>query len=212
MQKLGRVLFWTVVILGVITGILRAFVFKVWKIPEDPVLAASVAPSLAGGDVVVLLTMGKAGFGDLTRCTDPDDPSKYVIGRIAGLGGDVVETEGRNLIVNGTRFQGESSCPKPKYMVPHPNTESDVEIFCDVVQMGGGWHYRGYDATPFRPVNTRTEVTTGMVYLLSDNRDLHDDSRDFGLLQQTSCNERIIFRLWGKGGWSDDEWRMTYIH
>jgi signal peptidase I len=212
MEKFGRVLLWTVIIVGAVAGLLRAFVLKVWTIPDDPVLAASIAPTLGGGDTVVVLTFGKGVFGDLVRCQDPEDPKKYVVGRISGVGGDVVETTGRDVIVNGTTYKGESSCPKPKYKVLHPTTDAEVDISCDVVQMGGGWHYRGYKANPFKPTDTKTEVSTGMVFLLSDNREFHDDSRDFGVLPQSSCNERIVFRLWGQEGWKDDERRMVYIH
>lgn len=56
------------------------------------------------------------------------------------------------------------------------------------------------------------EVGAGMLFLISDNRDYHQDSRDFGAVPVEACRERIVFRLLGKGGWSDDKSRFTYIH
>ena len=55
-------------------------------------------------------------------------------------------------------------------------------------------------------------VESGLVYLLSDNREFHEDSRDFGPVPKESCTETIFFRLWGAEGWGDAETRMTYLH
>jgi signal peptidase I len=212
MKKYQKGLLGAAVALVALGLILRVLLFKVWTVPDEPRLGAAVAPTLAGGDVVVVLTRGKPGFGDLVRCADPEDPQKYVIGRIAGVAYDVVETEAHRLIVNGKKFDAGTACPEKTFHVPHPTTGSDVELRCDVIEMGGGWHYRGFSPKSFMVTTTRTEVTPGMVYLLSDNREHHDDSRDFGLVPSDSCTERIIFRLWSKDGWGDDKRRLTYIH
>ncbi len=50
-----------------------------------------------------------------------------------------------------------------------------------------------------------------MLFLLSDDRSYHDDSRDFGTVPADSCTGRIVFRLWGKEGWCDDKRRMTFV-
>jgi signal peptidase I len=184
----------------------------VWTVPDDPVLAASVGPTLAGGDTVLILFRGTPGFGDLVRCSDPEVPDRYSVGRIAGVEGDTLELEGHRLLVNGKKYDNYSACPKPKFTVAHPTSGSEVELNCDVVEMGGGWHYRGYSPKPFFVDKTRVTVAEGMVYLLSDNREFHDDSRDFGALPAGSCTERIFFRLWGKEAWGDTKRRFTFIH
>jgi signal peptidase I len=212
MSKFVRGLVWVLGVAAVLAGLLWAFLLRVWRIPEDPALAASIAPSLAGGDVVLVLTRGTPGFGELVRCPDPEDSTKFVVGRIVGVEGDLVETQGRSLLVNGKRYVGESACHEQAIAILHPTTQSEVKIECEVVQMGGGWHYRGFNPRPFALTNTRTEVGTGKVFLLSDNRDFHDDSTDFGTLPRQSCNQRILFRLWSKHGWSDERSRMSYIH
>jgi signal peptidase I len=212
MGKFTKALLWTVGILAGIALILRVLVLKAWTVPDDPRLAASVAPTLAGGDVVLVLTRGDRGFGDLVRCKDPEDPQRFVVGRIAGVGGDVVEIDGNRLVVNGKRFEANSACSDTTFTITHPSSGSEIELRCDVVEMGGGWHYRGFNPKPFQAVKSRTEVDPGMVYLLSDNREHHDDSRDFGLMPAASCSERIVFRLWSDKGWTDRKRRMTYIH
>jgi signal peptidase I len=211
MDKLLRGVFWVALLLGVAAGILRLVAFRTWTIPDDPRLAASVAPTLAVGDQVLILYRGTPAFGDLVRCTDPEDPQKFVIGRIAGLDHDVVEVNGRTLTVNGQRYENEAVCSQPTAMIHHPTTGSEVEIACDIVRMGGGWHYRGAgQATPESP--TKKEVGVGQVFLVSDDRTFHDDSRDYGTLPAASCKERIVYRVVGKAGWGDDKARMTAIH
>jgi signal peptidase I len=212
MAKWFKGLLWIAGILVVIAGILRATVLDAWRVPDDPILAAAVAPTMAGGDMILLLTRGEAGFGELVRCTDPEDPTRFVVGRIAGIGGDIVETTGSALMVNGRDYPSESACPKATFTVAHPSSGSEVELSCSVVSMGGGWHYRGIAAKASHPAKTRTLVGAGMLFLLSDDREFHDDSRDFGAIPRETCKERPVARLWGKAGWSDESRRLSYLH
>jgi signal peptidase I len=211
MQKLGKALAWTAGILVVLVVVLRLLVLTTWKVPNDPALAASVAPTMNAGDTVLVLTRGTPGFGELVRCPDPDEPAKFIVGRIAGLEGDVVEIQGRNVSVNGKAYNPGQGCPPRKYTIRHPNTQAEVELECGIVEMGGGWHYRGKAKSPVAPVSTRTEVGKGMVFLLSDDIDFHDDSRDFGAVERAKCGERIFFRLWSERGWSDADARLSLV-
>lgn len=211
MQKLRRGFFWTLGGLLVLALLLRLIAFDVWTMPDDAFLGASTAPTLAAADTVILLRRGTPGFGELVRCPDPKDPTIFVIGRIAGLEGDKVEIEGRKLTVNGREYISESACAEPKLWLKHPETLKDVELSCDVVQMGGGWHYRATLPQTIHELKKTVTVGAGMVYLASDNRSMHDDSRDYGVVPRDSCKERIVFRLWSKAGWSDDKTRASYI-
>lgn len=212
MRKLLKGLLWTVGILALILGVLRATVLDVWTVPSDPRLAAAAGPTLQGGDVVVMLTRGTPELGELVRCPDPETPQAYVLGRLSGFENDIVEIDAGTLYLNGKRYGSESSCPKPSFTIEHPSSGSEIEMKCDVVSIGGGWHYRGTANRASPIAKTHTEVGRGMVYLLSDNREYHDDSRDFGTLPRSSCTQRVVFRLWGKSGFKDTERRFTYIH
>ena len=182
-----------------------------WEIPDDDKTSASVAPSMAGGDTVLFMRRTSPGFGDLVRCTDPQDAAAHVVGRVVGMSGDTVETNGSELSVNGKRYIGEMACAEPKVMVPHPSSGSTVEVWCDIVSIAGHPHFRGASdkVTPTSP--TRDTVGAGMLFLLSDDRSYHDDSRDFGTVPTESCSGRIVFRLWSKEGWKDDKRRMTFV-
>ncbi len=212
MRKLWRGVGWTLAALLVLGLILRIAAFDLWTVPNDAFLGASTAPTLGAGDTVVVYRRGVPGFGDLVRCPDPKDPTIVVLGRIAGVSGDVVEVEGPRLWVNGRSYQGESACPQPKVVVQHPETLKDVELNCEVVQMGGGWHHRLVPVKQFPEGKKTAAVGVGKVFLVSDNRAMHDDSRDFGLVELETCLTRPVFRLWSKAGWSDEEKRMTILH
>lgn len=212
MQKFFKAVLWTAIVLVVIGGILRALLMKTWTLPEDLQLGASIEPTLHNKDTLVLLTRGKRGFGELVRCKDPDDPSRYAIGRIVGVEGDIVEIKGRHLYVNGKAYDPAQACPERHYSYIHPNTEAEIELQCGIVEMGGGWHYRGNEKKASQQTATKVEVGEGMFFLLSDNIDFHDDSRDYGTVEKDACTEKIIFRLWGEQGFKDEENRLSYIH
>lgn len=211
MGKLLRFIVWTAGLLAVLALVLRVLVFKVWTVPDDPELAASVAPSLQGGDVVLVLTRGKPAFGELVRCPDPANALRFVVGRIAGFPGDTVEVEGSTLIVNGKSYTGESACAQTTSTVIHPSSGAEVDIHCDQVTMGGGWHYRGLPLRALPATRRRTEVGEGMLFLVSDDRAYPYDSRTYGTVEAATCTERIIFRLVSSGGWEDAENRLTYV-
>lgn len=212
MEKLLKFLLWTVGIFILLAGIGRTFFFETWTVPEGSWIAASTAPTLAGGDLVLVSTVGEPEFGELVRCLDPEDPSYHVVGRIAGLEGDLVELNGPILMVNGKRYVASEACKDPTFTLLHPDSGNEVTINCSRIDMGSGWHFRGQLQKPPKNNDTRKEVGPGRVFLLSDNRDIHDDSRDFGTLPLESCQTgQIFFRLWGKEGWKGSERRLTYI-
>jgi signal peptidase I len=211
MGKVVRGLLWIAAIVFLFGLGLRATFLDALVVPDDDKTSAAVAPSLAGGDTVIYFRRNKPAFADLVRCTDPDDATRFVFGRVVGLDGDVVETNGAELAVNGKRYYAETACAQTKYTVPHPTAGSTVDLRCDQVSMGGHPHLRGQSekAGIFSP--TKTTVGAGMVFLLSDDRSYHDDSRDFGTVRADTCTGRIFFRVVGKEGWSDDKRRMTFV-
>jgi signal peptidase I len=211
MNKFVRGLLWAAAVVCVAGLVARTVFLDAWTLPDDNKLSAAVAPTLAGGDTVLFMRRNKPAFGDLVRCTDPDDASRFVVGRVAGLAGDEVETSGSDLRVNGKRYLGEMACAETKVRIPHPSSGSTVDLTCDQVQMAGHPHFRGSSDKVALVTPTKTVVGEGMLFLLSDDRSYHDDSRDFGTVQTTACTGRIVFRVVGKDGWMDDKRRLVFI-
>ncbi len=80
-----RWLLWSVAALGVMVVLLRLTAIRLWKVPEgDPYLDASVAPSLKGGDWVLLWRMTPPALGALVLCPEPKHPERVVVGRMLG--------------------------------------------------------------------------------------------------------------------------------
>ena len=215
-MKAFKGLLWFVGIVGALVIGLRLLAFKVWRVPADPVLAASVAPTLKAGDVVLVFTRGTPGFGDLVRCPDPEESQRFVVGRIGGLPGDTVGFDGSYVNVNNKIYRSGSSCDaKDKGTVKHPSTQQELELKCDLIDMGSGTHKLGRvdagEGNPLPAAVDKVTVQANHVYLESDGRDLHDDSRDFGTLPQAACKERIVFRFWSGLGWGDADHRLDMI-
>ena len=76
----------SVVLLG-----LYAIAFDVWTVPtDDPMLTASIEPTLSAGDLVVVTRHGSIDRGNLVRCIDPQEPGRFVIARAIAKAGDQI--------------------------------------------------------------------------------------------------------------------------
>lgn len=214
MRKLARFLLILAVLASVLVGIARAVAIRWWQVPDDdPYLEASIAPTLRGGDRVLLWRRTAPMFGDLVVCPEPGKPDRVVIARIAGVDGDTVEVKGTNVFVNGRRARTEGSCAESPFRVvdPDPRTSDPVEQPCEREELGSRVHLRG-NAIASRPLaDVKMAVGEGQVFLLSDNRLFPYDSRDFGLVERATCTEKVVFRLTGKAGFGDVQSRLTFI-
>jgi signal peptidase I len=210
-RKLVRFLLWTAVIVGGVIGLARLVAIRWWRVPsDDPVLEASIAPTLRGGDLVVLWRATAPRFGELVLCPEPDATDRVVIGRIAGEDGDKVLVVESNVTVNGKQAGTERACDA--FEVVDPNTGAEVKQRCEVESFEGRAHMRGSTAGQrLAPPPQEREVATGHVFLLSDNRQYPYDSRDFGTAERSTCREAVVFRLVSKDGYFDQKNRFTFI-
>lgn len=213
MRKLLKFLFWFALVVGVIVGALRLTVLRWWRVPaDDPQLVASIAPSLRGGDLVLLWRGSPPSFGDLVVCDSPEYEGEKVIGRIAAEARDSIEIKREQLTVNGSIVRPETACDERTFIVPHPTTEAEVEQHCDMEALGGRTHMRGQASDSKYPIrDVKTEVGEGMVFLVSDNRLFPYDSRHYGSVDRTTCKETVFFRLVSAQGYFDRDGRFTVV-
>jgi signal peptidase I len=209
--KYLKFLAWVVGILAIIAIVLRLTVFEVWTVPDDPELVASLAPTLRAGDMVLVMRRGDRGLNDLVRCKDPDYPQQHVVARLVGVGGETVEFQGLDVAVDRKRYTSSEACAEGIVTFPHPKSGAPMQGTCNRVEMGGGWHYRLYSADGYPIKDQKHTVGAGRVYLVSDNRSFHLDSRDYGALPKADCPEKVVFRLWGKPGFFNDTRRFELI-
>ncbi len=210
-SSFARSLFTALLTLAVLVGLARAVAIRWWRVPDDdPWLQASIAPTLQGGDWVLLWRLTAPHLGDLVLCPEPNHPTRPVIARIAAQGGQRIEIEGGQVRLNGHAASAEQSCLDDKFTVVDPQTRLPLEQTCTLEKMGGGIHQRGdVKGQPSEPVTATLE--NDRVFLVSDNRQLPYDSRDFGSVEEASCKETVFFRLVGAKGFSDVTHRLTFI-
>jgi len=208
MRGFLKFLAWATGIIVVVIVVLNLTVFDSWVIPnDDPNETVSILPTLRPGARVLVLRSGAVSTGNLVRCMDPDAPGRYVIGRVVGKGGDSIEA-GETVLTNGKRNPAPHACEDAKMFVRHPTTQEDVKLDCGVEDTAGNEHKVLRDMQHPEP-NVKTVVEAGKIYLISDDRHLHLDSRDFGQVDPATC-QHIVYRLWGES-WFDSSQRFTFL-
>ncbi len=201
---------WVIAIFGAIGVVLHFLFFEVWRIPtDDPLLAASVEPTLRAGDLVVVTRRTSIGRGDMLRCPDPDSPGRFVVARAIGRHGDRVEVREELVSLDGRRNPSPKACDPPVLTVHDPRNDEDVPLTCSEEDLGD----RTFSALrrperPERPVEATVEATKW--FLVSDNRHVHLDSRDYGQVDSDGC-QHVLFRLVGAAGFADSQARLTII-
>lgn len=211
MRRIFRAVLWLAILVGLVVGVARLFFIRWWRMPEDDAwLQASVAPTLGGGDLVLLWRLTKPTFGDLVFCPEPDAPERIVIGRIAAEAGDRIRVTPNGVWINGKRTRSERSCGK--FEVVDPNTGVTITQSCDFEDMAGVGHTAGLaGGRRSEAASIELEVEPDKVFLLSDNRLFPYDSRDYGLVERATCKETVLFRLVSRKGYHDVESRFTFI-
>jgi hypothetical protein len=212
MRSLGRWALWVLISCVVVVLVARATAIRWWRVPEgDPYLEASIAPTLRGGDLVLLWRLTPPALGALVICPEPKHPERLTIGRLVGEERDRVLVEASRVVVDGRAFPTEGDCADSRFKVAAPQNGSEMELHCEIEAAHGTLHERG-DAEATADVN-KLELTIGEgeAALVSDNRRFPYDSRDYGAVVRETCTETIFFRLVGAKGFFDAATRFKYI-
>ena len=210
MRGFMKFLAWTFGALAVICLVLYFTLLDVWTVPEDdPQMGVSMVPTLAPGDLVVTMRHGGTSRGNLLKCADPQAPGRFVVAREEGVAGEKIEVNGESPSIDGTRTPSPSACEVPDLTLKDVRTGEDVELHCSLEELGSV-KYEAVRAKTRQEPPTKWTVEKDRIYLISDNRHMHVDSRDYGTLDPTTC-KHIVFRLWSKGGWSDDKHRFNFL-
>ncbi len=210
MSSILRLLAWLAVIGGALGAIVYYTYADVWTIPtDDPRLVASIEPTLRGGDIVLVARHGLPMMGNIVRCVDPDEPRRWVVGRLVGTGGTDIKVTDVGFSTPGSREAADTACDPQK--VVNPANGDEVDETCRNNEFAGATYQtltKLVEGASDHP--TQVHVPAGKSYLFSDNRYLHLDSRDFGSLPQASC-QHLFFRLWGTSGFTDASHRFTLL-
>lgn len=213
MRSLLRLLIWTGLLAASLVGLARITAIRWWRVPlDDPWLVASVAPTLKGGDWVVLWRLTRPRQGDLVLCPEPKAAERVVVGRVFGTANDEVDSSGGSLRLNGRIPAKEGSCPEVH--AQHPKSGTPIELACSLENLEGHVHLRADSRTEAAAppsANRPVTVEPGQFFLASDNRQIYFDSRDYGAVPAESCQETFVFRLWSKEGYFNPSGRFEIL-
>lgn len=208
MRGFAKGMAWVGGILDVVVLLLYVFVVDTWELPnDDPRLATSVEPLLHAGDSLIIARRTGTSLGHLTRCPAPDG-SGYVVGRVAAVYGDTITVTNGGMRIQGRVGEPSRTCDVAKVSVKHPANGEQVDLRCGVVELGRSTRILFHPDLP-QPESTHV-VESGKVFLLSDDRHFHYDSRDVGQIDPATCQD-LYLRLWSAEGWSDGSSRLTGI-
>jgi len=212
MRAVGRWALWALISMLVTMGLARATSLRWWRVPnDDPYLEASIAPTLRGGDLVLLWRLTPPELGALVVCPEPKHAERLTIGRMVGEERNQVLVEGSRITVAGRGFSSEGDCANSRFKVNSPQNGAEMELSCSMEAASGILHKRGNAPATNDVPKLDLTLEEGEVALVSDNRRFPYDSRDFGAVQRELCTETIFFRLVGADGFFDADARFQYI-
>lgn len=175
-------------------GFIRPFVVEAFKIPSG-----SMKDTLLVGDRILvckfmygirlpfthdrILDFHKPQRGDIFVFIPPHDPKRNFIKRIVALEGDIVETKGVSLYVNGQLIHDEA------YAVHRYPQEAQESSF-----------------GPYK-------VPPGHVFAMGDNREESSDSRRWGPVPVENIKGKAFLIYWSKDGklWEVNKVRLNRI-
>lgn len=189
---------------------IRSFVLSAYRIPS-----LIMAPSLVAGDFIFAYKLpfgiippfmedtnrwgGRSPQrGEVVILSCPGVAEKSCIRRVIGLPGDRVELQGKRLILNGQMAQYESAS------AGFTSIQDLGDYNVALNESWGGIHHSiligpRADRENFGPV----VVPPGHLWVLSDYRDMGEDSRDWGPVSTRSLEAKAAF-IWLSLGWEEE--------
>jgi len=178
----------------------RSFLFEPFKIPSG-----SMIPTLLVGDFIVvnkysyglklpvmnkkILSLGEPERGDVVVFRYPVDPSVNFIKRLIGLPGDTITYRNKELFVNGEpvskqengRYTSdEVKCSTPRAdAIRFRETVDDVEHDILLHERSGSR-------------DGQWVVPAGHYFVMGDNRDRSNDSREWGFVPEENMMGRAV--------------------
>lgn len=210
MRTWFKVIGWILGVVGAVLLVLYLGFFDVWTVPaDDPLLSASIEPTLSAGDVVVLTRRTDVSRGNLVRCADPQAPGRSIIARAIARFGDKLDVAGEVVAIDSKRTPSPRACDPPTMIIHDPRSDADQELACSMEEYGDV-SFGALRSTDHPEPATRATIEPDRWFLLSDDRHVHLDSRDVGQIDPRSC-EHIVFRIASAAGFGDGSKRLSII-
>ena len=187
---------------GILLTIFLGLIVRLFVISSLQVTNVIMAPTLVPGDFLVAYKLpfglrlpgfdlkwgkGQPKRGELVMFPCPSDKSESCVRRVVGLPGDRIEVRGERLILNG-EMAGYRAL----------GSESWGLVFSENIL--GHSHRLAISGDENRPRFGPVIVAPGQVFVLSDHRDLSEDSRRWGGVSISEIEARVPL-IWMSKAW-----------
>ena len=180
--------------------VFRSFLFEPFKIPSG-----SMIPTLLVGDFIVVnkfsygvrlpvlnkkvIDIGLPERGDVVVFRYPLDPGVNFIKRAVGLPGDTVTYRDKQLFVNGELVESTAAGRFQSSDVKCSSPAADAALYDE--KLGGVNHdILLHDSSRGR--NGQWIVPEGHYFMMGDNRDRSNDSREWGFVPEENLLGRAV--------------------
>lgn len=180
--------------------VFRSFLFEPFKIPSG-----SMIPTLLVGDFILVnkyaygvklpvlntkvLSVGEPNRGDVVVFRYPVDPSVNFIKRLVGLPGDTITYRNKQLFINGDAIESVDQGVFTSSEVKCSTPSSDAKRFQE--ELGSVEHdILLHLGSPGR--DGQWVVPEGHYFMMGDNRDRSNDSREWGFVPEANLMGRAV--------------------
>ena len=180
--------------------VFRSFLFEPFKIPSG-----SMIPTLLVGDFIVvnkfsygirlpvlnkkIIDIGEPERGDVVVFRYPKDTSVNFIKRAIGLPGDTIAYRDKQLFINGEKVEETAAGRFGSSDVKCTTPAVDASLFWE--QLGNANHnILLHDRSGSR--NGQWVVPEGHYFMMGDNRDRSNDSREWGFVPEENILGRAV--------------------
>ncbi len=178
----------------------RSFLFEPFKIPSG-----SMIPTLLVGDFIVVnkfaygvrlpvinkkfISFGEPQRGDVVVFRYPVDPAVNFIKRAVGLPGDTITYRDKTLYINGERVEGSSTGRFESSNVKCSTPAPDAMLYEEQLDAA---NHRLLLHDRSRSRDGQWVVPEGHYFMMGDNRDRSNDSREWGFVPEENLLGRAV--------------------
>jgi signal peptidase I len=178
----------------------RSFLFEPFKIPSG-----SMIPTLLVGDFIVvnkfsygirlpvlnkkIISLGEPQRGDVVVFRYPQDTSVNFIKRAVGLPGDTITYRDKQLFINGEKVEETAAGRYKSSEVKCSTPEADATQFDEQL---GDTNHKILLHERNRGRNGQWVVPAGHYFMMGDNRDRSNDSREWGFVPEQNLLGRAV--------------------